>query len=70
MSLVTVIRVHIGRHERGLLFRRGDFVRALEPGSHWIAGAFDRLEIQTFDTGRALFSHPVADSPPWAPRPA
>jgi regulator of protease activity HflC (stomatin/prohibitin superfamily) len=54
----------IKKHEIGLLFRRGDFVRILRPGRHFIIGAplapgRDRVEV--FNTLDTLFVHALID---------
>jgi len=51
--------VYIRKHERGLWFRRGDFLRLLGPGMHWILSrlvrAGDRIEVA--DTLKTRFEH-------------
>jgi hypothetical protein len=51
--------VYIKRHERGLLFDRGDFTGVLAPGSHFVLGLGKRVEI--VDTLKLAFSHPLFD---------
>jgi regulator of protease activity HflC (stomatin/prohibitin superfamily) len=53
---------YIKQHERGLLFRRGDFVRPLEPGKHRIAmwnWSTDRIEV--VDTLKTKFEHKLLE---------
>ena len=56
------IKTHIKQFERGLLFRRGDFVRPLGPGTYRIPfwrAVKDR--IQVVDTLKTKFEHPLLD---------
>src|SRR5262245_14863449 len=55
-----MFRTHIKKHELGLLFRRGDFVRVVEPGDWILPGIWlgiDRLEIVNVLEPR--FRHPL-----------
>jgi len=55
-------KIHIRKHELGLLFRRGDFVRLLAPGTYRIPvwNAFrDRIEV--IDTLKTRFEHALLD---------
>jgi len=53
---------HIKRHERGLLFRNGDFVEVLNPGSYrtwfWNLG---RDHIEVVNTTKTRFEHAMLD---------
>src|SRR4051794_10018098 len=51
--------VYIRQHERGLWFRRGDFIELLGPGGTWLFRPRDRVEI--VDTLKARFEHPLLD---------
>jgi regulator of protease activity HflC (stomatin/prohibitin superfamily) len=51
--------VHIRQHERGLLFDRGDFVRVLRPGRHYLLGLSKRVEV--VDTLKTRFEHTLLD---------
>lgn len=51
--------VYVRRHERGLLFDRGDFVGVLMPGRHFVFGLHKRVEIA--DTLKTRFEHPLLD---------
>lgn len=54
-----LLTIYIQKHERGLWFRRGDFLRLLGPGRHWIwsrlVRAGDRIEVA--DTLKTRFEH-------------
>ncbi|RYG85122.1 slipin family protein [bacterium] len=54
-----VSTVYIRRHERGLLFKHGDFVRLLEPGKHWLWDFSARVEV--VDTLKTRLEHPLLD---------
>jgi len=57
-------KVHIRKHERGLLFERGDFKRLLEPGTHYIWSNPLRPRkavVQVYDTLETLFEHPLKE---------
>jgi hypothetical protein len=57
-------KIHIRQHERGLKFRRGDFVRPLIPGTYVIPiWNWTRDSIQIFDTLKTKFEHPLIDRP-------
>ena len=49
--------VYIRTHERGLLFYKGDFVRVLRPGRHFVIGAGKTVEVA--DTLKTFFAHPL-----------
>lgn len=51
--------VYIRRHERGLLFNRGDFVGVLRPGRHIVLGFCKAVEI--VDLLKPRFEHPLLD---------
>jgi regulator of protease activity HflC (stomatin/prohibitin superfamily) len=54
--------VRIRKHERGLLFRDGDFVRPLAPGVYRIPiWRVRRVKIEVVDTLRTRFDHPLLD---------
>src|SRR6266576_5373923 len=55
-------KVHIRQYERGLLFRKGDFVRPLAPGTYRLPiWSFDRDRIEVVSTLRTKFEHPLLD---------
>src|SRR5688572_1156175 len=54
--------IHIKKHERGLWFRRGDFIDVLGPGAHRVAVwnlRKDRIEV--VDTTQTRFTHAMLD---------
>ena len=53
----TIVR----KHERGLLFKDGDFVRFLEPGTYRLNAFGGNYEVETFDLTAPAFAHPLAD---------
>ena len=48
-------RIMIRRHERGLLFRDGDFERLLAPGRHWVFGLSWRTRVERVSVREARF---------------
>ena len=57
-------KVRIREHERGLLFRYGNFLRLLGPGTYRLWERLysrDRAEIQVCDTLATKFGHPLLD---------
>jgi regulator of protease activity HflC (stomatin/prohibitin superfamily) len=54
-------KFHVKKDERALLFRKGDFVRVLRPGEHWIFDPLFRASIEKFALGKPLFDHRLAE---------
>src|SRR5262245_5291954 len=57
--------IRIRKHERGLLFRHGDFERLLAPGRHWLIGrgkAVERLDILGTRFDHKLIDVLIADA--------
>lgn len=55
----TVILVR--KHERTLLFKNGDFVRFLLPGTHYELDRLKRVTVDLYDITVPLFEHRLAD---------
>ena len=51
----------VRKHERGLLFKKGDFVRFLEPGEHRLHDPLNRLHVELHDITEPKFEHRLAD---------
>lgn len=49
------------KHERGLLFKQGDFVRFLEPGIYRMFDPLMRLKVELHDIASPQFEHRLAD---------
>ena len=49
------------KHERGLLFKDGDFIRFLEPGTYRFRGLRRRYDVERFDLAQPLFAHRLVD---------
>ncbi|MDE0054793.1 MAG: slipin family protein [Gammaproteobacteria bacterium] len=49
------------KHERGLLFKDGDFIRFLEPGTYRFRGLRGRYEVERFDLAEPSFAHRLVD---------
>jgi regulator of protease activity HflC (stomatin/prohibitin superfamily) len=54
-------KFHIKKDERGLLFRKGDFVRVLHPGEHRVFDPFYRVSVEKFALAKPLFDHRLAE---------
>ena len=51
----------VRKHERGLLFKDGDFVRFLEPGTYRFTELPSRHDVVSFDLTVPAFVHPLVD---------
>ena len=51
----------VRKHERGLLFRDGDFLRFLAPGEYRFWNLRKRYTVQRFDIAQPRFEHPLKD---------
>jgi regulator of protease activity HflC (stomatin/prohibitin superfamily) len=54
-------RITVKKSERGILLRNGDFVRVLQPGTHWLFAGFDKLRVEVFALSQPAFAHELAD---------
>lgn len=54
-------KFHVNKDERGLLFRKGDFVRVLRPGDHWVFDPFARVKVEKFALDKPFFDHRLAE---------
>jgi regulator of protease activity HflC (stomatin/prohibitin superfamily) len=51
----------VRKHERGLLFKQGDFVRFMAPGIYRMFDPFMRLKVELHDIASPQFEHRLAD---------
>ena len=51
----------VRKHERGLLFKKGDFVRFLAPGTYRLFGTRKRYRVERFDLSEPRFEHRLTD---------
>lgn len=51
----------VRKHERGLLFKKGDFVRFLAPGTYRLFGTRKRYNVERFDLSEPRFEHRLSD---------
>ncbi|MEM8814496.1 MAG: slipin family protein [Pseudomonadota bacterium] len=51
----------VRKHERGLLFKDGDFIRFLEAGTYRYLGLRSRFAVERYDLSVAGFEHRLAD---------
>jgi regulator of protease activity HflC (stomatin/prohibitin superfamily) len=54
-------KFHVKKDERALLFRKGDFVRVLHAGEHWIFDPLFRASVEKFALAKPLFDHRLAE---------
>ena len=59
--MMDIKRLTVKKNERRLLLRNGDFERVLQPGTHWLFGALDRLRVEVFALEQPAFTHGLAD---------
>lgn len=50
-------RIKIREHERGLLYRDGNFQRLLAPGRHWVLGLLFKVSVERVSVRDADFRH-------------
>jgi len=58
---MKIKRVIVKKNERGLLLRNGDFVRVLQPGTHWLFDGLDSTRVELFALEQPAFAHGLAD---------
>jgi len=54
-------KIIVRKHERGLLFKDGDFVRFLEPGTYRFTELRRQHDVERFDLTAPAFVHPLVD---------
>lgn len=60
--MMVIFRQFIVRkHERGLLFKSGDFQKFLEPGTHRFFDPFWKMQVNLYDLSVPEFVHPLTD---------
>lgn len=61
-TLMIVFRqVVVRKNERGLLFKRSDFIKFLEPGTYRFFDPFYRIRVEFYDLSIPAFSHSLSD---------
>ena len=51
----------VRKHERALLYKNGDFVRFLQPGTHYVFDPLVRVTVERFNIAEPLFAHRLVD---------
>ena len=51
----------VRKHERAMMFNKGDFVRFLAPGTHWAFDPLYRKTVERFDITVPAFEHRLTD---------
>jgi regulator of protease activity HflC (stomatin/prohibitin superfamily) len=59
--LIVFRKYHVRKDERGLLFRKGDFVTILRPGEHRVFDPLRRTRIEKYTLETPLFEHRLAE---------
>jgi regulator of protease activity HflC (stomatin/prohibitin superfamily) len=59
--LIVIRKYHVRKDERGLLFRKGDFVTILRPGEHRVLDPLFRTHVQKYSLENPLFEHRLAE---------
>jgi regulator of protease activity HflC (stomatin/prohibitin superfamily) len=59
--MMFIFKFIVRRHERGLLFKRGDFKRFVEPGEYRIWNPLGRWIVEVFDISKARFEHRLSE---------
>jgi regulator of protease activity HflC (stomatin/prohibitin superfamily) len=54
-------KFQVKKTERALLFRQGDFVRVLQPGTYWYFDPLRRLTVEKFALDKPLFDNRIAE---------
>jgi regulator of protease activity HflC (stomatin/prohibitin superfamily) len=60
-AMLFVREFVVRKHEQGLLFRNGDFVRFLAPGTHRFFDPRQRVEVERYDLSEPAFEHRLAE---------
>jgi len=56
-----IFKFIVRKHERGLLFKRGDFKRFVAPGEYRIWNPLGRWTVEVFDIAKPRFEHRLSD---------
>ena len=59
--MVFVRKFIVRKHERGLLFKQGDFVGFLEPGVHRLFDPLHRLQVEKHNIMAPEFEHALKE---------
>ena len=54
-------KFYVKKDERALLFRKGDFVKILAPGEHFLFDPFGRLSVEIFPLAKTSFDHRLVE---------
>jgi regulator of protease activity HflC (stomatin/prohibitin superfamily) len=54
-------KFNVRKHERGLLFKKGDFERFLDPGEYRLFDPQHKLTVERFDIAEPVFGHRLED---------
>ena len=54
-------RFYVKKHQKGILYREGDFEKILLPGVYWYFDPLNKLETGFYDLNQPLFDLPIID---------
>jgi len=59
--MIIFRQIIVRKNERGLLFKKNDFIKFLEPGTYHFFDPFYHLKVEFYDISTPAFSHPLSD---------
>jgi regulator of protease activity HflC (stomatin/prohibitin superfamily) len=60
-NMLGIRKLLVRKHERGLLYRQGDFQRFLAPGAYWFIDPRKRVSVELYDVSVPAFRHRLVD---------
>ena len=59
--MMVIRKFLVRKHERAMMFNKGDFVRFLAPGTYWEFDPLHRITVERFDITVPAFEHRLTD---------
>jgi regulator of protease activity HflC (stomatin/prohibitin superfamily) len=59
--MIIFRQIIVRKNERGLLFKKSDFIKILEPGTYHFFDPFHHITVEFYDLSTPAFSHPLSD---------
>lgn len=59
--MIIFRQIIVRKNERGLLFKKSDFIKFLEPGTYRFFDPFHHITVELYDLSTPAFSHPLSD---------
>ena len=60
-AMMVMRKFLVRKHERAMMFNKGDFVRFLAPGTYWEFDPLHRITVERFDITVPAFEHRLTD---------